>query len=125
VLFIQSEDFLDSLQIRDSCQVHVEKHALMIFCEFPELKELRRSNGEGLTEKDHINRQFQLNSLVLPILKVNIGLHMDLRANINLDFKLIIWIDNERLTILISNRDELKLFTEFNPIQFLSLTLIT
>jgi hypothetical protein len=97
----------------------------MIFCEFPELKELRRSNWEGLTEKDHINRQFQLNTLVLPILKVNIGLHMDLRANINLDFKLIIRIDNERLTILISNRDELKLFTEFNPIQFLSLTLIT
>jgi hypothetical protein len=79
----------------------------MVLCKFPELKELRRSNRERLTEKDHVDWQLQLNSLVLTILKVNIGLHMNLRANINLDFKLIIRIYSEGLTIFISNRDEL------------------
>jgi len=79
----------------------------MVLCKFPELKELRWSNRERLTEKDHVDWQLQLNSLVLTILKVNIGLHMNLRANINLDFKLIIRIYSEGLTIFISNRDEL------------------
>ena len=77
----------------------------MVLCELPELQELWRSDRKGLTEEDHVDRKLQFHSLRLrvnaTILKVDEGLCMYLRAHIDLNFQLIIWVDLEGLAVLI------------------------
>jgi hypothetical protein len=77
----------------------------MVLCKFPELQELRCSDREWLTEEYHVHRKLQLHSLCLrvttAILKVDVGLHMYLRANIDLNFQLIIRVDLEGLAVLV------------------------
>lgn len=77
----------------------------MILCEFPELQELWRSDRKGLTEEDHVHGKLQLHSLCLrvatTILKVDVGLDMHLRTHIDLNFKLIIRVNFEGLSVLV------------------------
>jgi hypothetical protein len=77
----------------------------MVLCEFPELQELWRSDGKGLTEEDHVHGKLQLHFLRLrvatPILKVDVGLDMYLRTHIDLNFQLIIRVNFEGLAVLI------------------------
>jgi hypothetical protein len=77
----------------------------VVLCKFPELQELWGSDREWLTEEDHVHGKLQLHSLCLrvatTILKVDVGLHMYLRANIDLNFKLIIRVNLEGLAVLV------------------------
>lgn len=77
----------------------------MVLCELPELQELWRCDRKGLTEKDHVHGKLQLHSLGLrvatTILKVDVGLDMNLRPHIDLNFKLIIRVNFEGLAVLV------------------------
>jgi len=79
----------------------------MVLCELPELQELWCGYGKGLTEEDHVHWKLQLYSLSLrvatSILKVDVGLDMNLRPHIDLNFQLIIRVNFEGLAILVPN----------------------
>jgi hypothetical protein len=93
------------------------------------LQELWRGDRKGLTEEDHVHGKLQLHSLRLrvaaSILKVDIGLDMNLWPNIDLNFKLIIRVNFEGLAVLVPDWDELKFLGEDDTINLVGWALVS
>jgi hypothetical protein len=91
VLLIDSQGFLDSLQVADAREVHIEGHGDVVLRELPELEELGRGYQKGLTEEDEVHWELEFYSLVTgrTVLEVDVGLDVDLGTHVDLDFELV------------------------------------